>query len=115
MKWTALFAVAVLGCIDIPSGLEDHLNLLVDDGVIAAVVCAPSTLPVLGVGDCTGLNANGTQIIFNGFAPLTWDSSNDAVVEIDQSGTFIASTSGTSTITAVGTNGSTASTVITVP
>ena len=104
---------ALAACFSVPTGLEEHLNLLADDGIVATVTC-PSPLAVLGEGDCAGWNANGTQISFSGLTPLSWDSSADNIVQSDQGGHIVAIAAGVSTICATGINGSKKCVVVTV-
>ncbi len=109
MRLFSLFFVLVLAAC-LPTGLDEHLNLLLDDGIVATVVC-PSPLSILDEGDCAGWNVNDTKIRLGS---LTWDSSDDFIVEINQDGHVLALALGVSTITATSVRGFKASIVTTV-
>jgi len=106
-----VFVLTLVACLNItPPEVEEYLEVLVDDGIVATVTC-PSLLTVLEEGDCEAFNANVTKIVLE---PPTWNSSADAIIQIDQNGHMVAKAVGVSIITAIGIKGSTASVVVTV-
>ncbi len=111
-----LLLLAVVGCIDIPTGLNDHLDLLTEGAEVASVACEPVALEVAinETGECAAFNVDLTRIDIDGFAPVTWESSDPQAVSVSTGGGLRAGSavSASVTITATGTNGSTASFVV---
>ena len=116
MRKIPVLALLFIACIDIPTGLNDHIDLLTEGGEVASVVCAPAALEIAANerGECSAFNAARTVIEIDGFAPVLWVSDDPQAVSITSNGEiFTGSTVNASvTITATGTNGSTASFVV---
>ena len=109
-------ALLLAACIDIPTGLNDHIALLTEGGEAVTVTCSPSSLAVATneVGDCAAFNVDGTRIDIGGFTPVIWVSSDPSAVSISMSGEIRAenTVAASVTITATGTNGSSATATV---
>ena len=112
----ALWVLLLVGCIDIPTGLNEHIDLLTEAAEVASVTCSPVSLAIATneIGTCSAFNVDGTRIDMDGFAPVVWKSSDPSAVSISTAGEIRAESvvSASVTITALGTNGVSASTVV---
>ncbi len=108
-----ILALAVVGCIDIPTGANDHIEALTNAAEVSSVVCAPVALEIaiLETGFCSARNVDGTVIDIDGFSPVVWQSSDPTAVTVSMGGDIFAgiNVSTSVIITAKGTNGTSAS------
>ncbi len=110
-------ALATCACFSVPAGLDDQLESLVVSHEVFFVSCVPAALELaIGqTGQCEALNADSTRIDFEGFAPVTWDSSFPSAATVSTDGSMRAETavSNNVVVTAHGTNGTSAFAIVT--
>ena len=104
----AFLVLLLVGCVEIPTGVQDLLDDLATTGEIASLTC-PDSLSIVNseTGSCSGANIDGTLIDIDGYAPLIWKSSDPSAVTVTITGTVEAGTVADSAlITGIGTNDS---------
>lgn len=101
--------LALVGCIEVPTGLVDQLEELAIEAEAGFVNCTPLTLElaIQQEGFCDVLNADSTRIDPN---VVVWTSSVPSAVTVTTAGAIRAETvvSTNVVITAAGPNGSSA-------
>ena len=107
----------LVACINVPTGINDHLELLTASAEVASVTCTPSALEIAitETGVCSAFNADLTRLDVGGFSPVIWTSNDPTAVSVSMSGKIFAETVASSavTITAAGMNGTIASFIVT--
>lgn len=109
----AVLALALAGCIDTPSSLNDFFDDLAVAAEVASLNC-PASMVVGEVVLCTVSNDVQTGIELGGFVLAIWESSAPTIVSVTTDGEITALAVGTATITARGANNTSASLEITV-
>ena len=113
-----LFVLVLAGCDlgGLPTSISDQLDDLSASHEVTSISCDPSALEIATseLGVCSAFNASGTRIEYNAYSPVVWTSSAPGAVSIATDGGLRAETvvDPAVTITARGTNGSSATTVV---
>ncbi len=111
-----LLVLVMAACGGTPSGLDDlgaFFGDLATAGEIATMAC-PAAMTVGQTEACSVANSVQTNVEVGGFVLAIWESSAPTIVRVTTDGEVTALAVGTATITARGTNGSSATVTVVV-